>query len=141
LINVDFPKVLELIAEVRDPERADSASYLIWYLENYYRLDRNEAIDSVGDKPGDKGIDGIWVNESDATIVVFQSRITENPIKTVGDAVLRPFAGTLRQFDTRESLDSLLQAAGSATIANLIRRLDLPSKIGRYSVRGEFLST
>jgi len=139
VINVNHPEVLDLIDDYRSPERWDSAAFLIWYLENYYRLVRREAEDSVCDKGNDKGIDGIWVNEDDETIVVFQSKLIENPKKTIGDAGLRPFAGTLRQFETVDGLQSMIDAAGMAKVAELVKRLGLISKLGTYTVRGEFL--
>ena len=36
-----------------DPKRTESASFLIWYLENYLRLDTVEAVDSICDQSGD----------------------------------------------------------------------------------------
>ena len=140
MINIDYPEVLELFADHRSPERWDSAAFLIWYLENYYRLERGEAVDAVCDKSNDKGVDGIWVDDDAETIVVFQSRLIENSKKKVGDASLRPFAGTLRQFETTSALQAMVDSAGMAQVASLVKRLDLISKIGSYSVRGEFLS-
>lgn len=67
-INVDYPGLLKLFPEYLNPKRSESASFLIWYLENYYRLDGLEAVDSVCDKRGDKGVDGIFVNDNDKTI-------------------------------------------------------------------------
>lgn len=139
MINLDYPLVLEMLADLRDQRRADSAAYLIWYLENYFRLTRDEAIDCVGDKPGDQGVDAIWVNEPAGIVYIFQSRLIQDRKKTVGDAMLKPFAGTLRLFDTPESVEHML-TGGSSTILNRIRDLDIASKIGKYSVRGEFLT-
>jgi hypothetical protein len=140
VINVDYPALLDLIAAHRIPKRVDSAAFLIWYLENYYRLDKAEAVEAVCDKANDKGVDGIWVNDGDSTITVFQSRIKEDPKKKMGDAQLRTFAGTLRQFETEASLNNLIAGAGDAEVAALVKRLELTSKIGRYTVRGEFIS-
>ena len=58
-MNVDYPEILRHIADYNVSGRTESASFLIWYLENYYRLSSQEAIDSVCDQRGDKGIDGI----------------------------------------------------------------------------------
>lgn len=139
-INVDYPTVLNLIAEYRAPERWDSAAFLIWYLENYYRLDPEEAIDAVCDKKNDKGVDGIWVDDDEETIVIFQSRMKQDPAKTIGDSSLSQFAGTLLQFKTKTALDAMLAAAGMAKVASLVKRLDLQSKIETYTISGEFLS-
>lgn len=53
-IDVDYPQLLHLFPEHLNPKRSESASFLIWYLENYYRLDTQEAVDSVCDNRGDK---------------------------------------------------------------------------------------
>src|SRR5207245_638730 len=64
MIDVDHPQILTLFAQHRAAGRTDSAAFLIWYLENYYRLETVEAIDAVCDQPGDKGVDGIFVNDN-----------------------------------------------------------------------------
>ncbi len=139
-INVDYPAVLELFEDLRDPSRWDSSAFLIWYLENYYRLETQEAIDAVCDKGNDKGIDGIWVNDNTETIIVLQTKLRENPAKRIGDSDLRTFAGTLRQFETAQGLQAMVDSAGLAEVAKLIERIDLLSKLATYTVRGEFLS-
>src|SRR5688500_14105584 len=99
MIDVNYPKTLDLFAQHRATGREDGVSFLIWCLENYYRLDPIESIDSVCDQPGDKGVDGIFVNDNNQTITIFQSRLYQNPTALVGDAALRTFAGTLTQFE------------------------------------------
>src|SRR5690349_18555551 len=77
MIDVDYPQLLTLFPEHRDPKRTESASFLIWYLEHYYRLDTQEAIDAVCDQKGDRGVDGIFVDDNAQTITIFQSRISQ----------------------------------------------------------------
>ncbi|MCX5753083.1 MAG: AIPR family protein, partial [Candidatus Krumholzibacteria bacterium] len=60
--------------------------------------------------------------------------------KSVGDASLREFRGTLSQFETPETLENLLDSAGDAEVARLIRRLDLPRKLSSFEVHGIFLT-
>lgn len=139
-IKVDYPGLLKLFPEYLNPKRSESASLLIWYLENYYRLDGLEAVDCVCDKRGDKGVDGIFVNDNDKTITVFQSRINQSSDTTIGDASLRSFAGTLSQFKNADSIQNLITSAGNAQVAALAKRLDLVSKISTHDLRGEFLS-
>jgi hypothetical protein len=139
-INVDYPGILALFENLRDKNRWDSSAFLMWYLENYYRLTSQEAVDSVCDKGNDKGIDGIWVNEDTETIIVFQAKIIQDPTKAVGDGSLRTFAGTLRQFETAAGLQAMVDSAGLAEVAQLVARLDLLPKIGSFTVRGEFLT-
>ena len=112
MIDVDYPNLLKLFPEYIDPKRSESASFLIWYLENYYRLDAIEAVDSVCDQKGDKGVDGIFVNEGDQTITIFQSKISQKSAATIGDTSLKEFAGTVSQFDSAEKINHLLASAG-----------------------------
>ncbi|MGA2052072.1 MAG: abortive phage infection protein, partial [Opitutales bacterium] len=82
MIKLDYPDVLDNFRRHIVPGRSESASFLIWYLENYYRLDEGEAVDSVCDQGGDKGVDGIFVNDNDATITIFQAKMLQNNKKT-----------------------------------------------------------
>ena len=76
-----------------DPKRFESASFLICYLENCYRLDGQDAVDAFCDQRGDKGVDGIYVNSSDETIVILQTTISQKANSTSDDRSLREFAG------------------------------------------------
>jgi hypothetical protein len=112
----------------------------MWYLENYYRLDKQEAIDSVCDQNGDKGIDGIYINEAYGTIDVFQSKISQSADKTIGDKMLKEFYGSLSQLKTKETLENLINTGGEAQVVGLIKRLNLLNKINAYKIRGIFVS-
>src|SRR4030042_1349002 len=79
MIDLSYPNILDLFKEHLAPKRTESASFLIWYLENYYRLDTLEAVDAVCDQNGDKGVDGIYINEADNHIDIFQTRILRDP--------------------------------------------------------------
>ncbi len=138
-INVDYPELLIQFPEHRAPKRSESASFLIWYLEKYYRLDTLEAIDAVCDQSGDKGVDAIFINDSEQTITVFQSKISQKSNTTIGDSPLRDFLGTLAQFESVEAVNHLVNTAGNAQVANLIKRSGLVSKLPTYDLRGEFL--
>jgi hypothetical protein len=140
MIDVDHPIILNLFPQHRAAGRTDAAAFLIWYLENYYRLETVEAIDTVCDQSGDKGVDGIFVNDNNQTITIFQSRIYQRPDATVGDAPLREFTGTLTQFGTAAKIEALIAAAGTAQVARLARRLDLVNKIATHELRGEFVT-
>ncbi len=139
MINLEYPAMLQLFPQHLNPKRSESASFLIWYLENYYRLDTLEAIDSVCDQNGDKGVDGIYINDADNAIDIFQSRISQKRVSSVGDVPLKEFHGTLSQFSSRESLENLITTGGDAHVVRLIKRLDVLSKIGTYEIRGIYL--
>ncbi len=139
MINLEYPALLDLFPQHLHPKRSESASFLIWYLENYYRLDTLDAVDSVCDQNGDKGVDGIYVNDADNTIDVFQSRISQKRNSSVGDTALKEFFGTLSQFTSKAGLENLIDTAGDAQVASLVRRLDLLAKIESYEIRGLYL--
>ncbi len=139
-MRIEYPEILNEIEFYLVEGRNESAAFLMWYLEKFYRLDKQEAIDSVCDKNGDKGVDGIYVNESLGTIDVFQSKIVQSDKKTVGDTVLKEFFGTLSQFESKSKLQELLDSAGRAKVASLIKRLDLVNKVEGYQVRGVFIA-
>jgi hypothetical protein len=138
-LNLDYPHIRDHFKQHIDPKRSESASFLIWYLENYYRLDTEGATDSVCDQRGDKGVDGIFVNDGDETITVFQGTISQKNT-SIGDKSLREFAGTLTQFKDAASVKALAASAGNNLLAALIKRLDIEGKISSYRLRGEFLS-
>jgi AIPR protein len=139
VLDFSFPTILNLFPQHLSPRRSRSASFLIWYLENYYRLDTQAAVDSVCDSRGDKGVDGIFVNDNDRTITIFQATIIESATKSIGDKTLRLFDGTVNQFRSAETIQLLLDSKPSPQLANLIRRLDLINKIATYTLQGEFL--
>lgn len=141
MIDFSFPKILSLFEEYSDEKRTNSSAFLIWYLENYYRLDILEAIDSVCDNKGDKGIDGIYINHSEGTIDVFQTKLSEKLNRTLGDTHLKEFVGTLTQLDSIESLNKLeLDPTANNDLKRLIKRTNLEQYIGQYTLNGIFIS-
>lgn len=140
MLDFSYPKILELFPEHLDPHRSESAAFLIWYLENYYRLDSSEAVEAICDQKGDKGIDGIFVSEEAQTITVFQSRIYQDASRTMGDGALKSFSGTLAQFGNAQTVQDLIEAAGSAQVSSLLKRIDVVNKIATHELFGMFLS-
>jgi hypothetical protein len=140
MLDFTYPNIRNLFSDYLDPKRTESASFLIWYLEKYYRLDPSDAENCVCDQKGDKGIDGIYINENEGFVDVFQSKISQKKISSIGDATLREFSGTLSQFQNADSLKILLASAGDAEVARLIKRIDLVNKINDFEIRGIFLS-
>jgi hypothetical protein len=129
MINLDYPAMLDLIKPHLATKRTESASFLIWYLENYYRLDSLDAVDSVCDQSGDKGVDGIYINDNEGTIDVFQSKISQRPGRSIGDAALKEFHGTLSQFENSSAIQNLIDSGGDADVVKLVKRLDLINKM------------
>lgn len=138
-IDLRYPALLSRIRPCQSERRSESAAFLIWYLVNYYRLDELEATDCVCDQPGDKGIDGVYINEGAGTIDIFQSKISQRAAGCIGDKQLREFAGSLTQFHSAPALQNLIESAGDAQASALIARLALMDKIEEYDVRGVFV--
>ena len=57
MIDLTYPNILTLLSPHLAPKRTESASFLIWYFENYLRLDTLNAVDAVCDQKVDKWID------------------------------------------------------------------------------------
>ena len=140
LSDFSYPSILEAIAPFSATGRSESASFLVWYLVNMYRLDDIEAVDAVCDQRGDKGVDGIYVNEGNGTIDVFQCRVFQSDKKKVGDSALKEFSGTLTQFASVSSIENILNSAGDIALTRLIRNSNLISLLPTYQVRGIFLT-
>src|SRR5262249_55120318 len=66
--------------------------------------------------------------------------ISQRADRTVGDSLLKEFAGTLMQFGSKASIDTLIASAGSADVAILAKNLDLTNKIATHDVVGQFLT-
>lgn len=139
MIDLSYSNILSLIEPYQASKRSESASFLIWYFTNYLRLDALDSIDAVCDQSGDKGIDGIYLNNEANVIEIYQSKISQKAGSTIGDKALREFQGTLSQFETEETIDHLLNTAGDAEVAKLIERLDLKKHIKEYDVVGYFI--
>ncbi len=140
MLKLDYPDILQNFPEYLDPKRSESASFLIWYLEKYYRLDPVYAVNAVCDQRGDKGVDGIFVNDNEKTITIFQGYISQKSGRTIGDKTLREFQGTLAQFANPEAVQHLIQSAGTARVGKLASELNLVTKISTHELRGEFLA-
>src|SRR5690554_999241 len=108
MIDLTYPAIQALIASQKRRHTTDSRAFLAWVLESIYRLDETDADDTVCDGPDDKGIDGIYVYESNQSIEVFQSKLFQNNSRTVGDSALREFVGSLSQFRTKADVDALV---------------------------------
>ena len=139
MINLEYPAMLDLFREHLDPKRSESASFLVWYLENYYRLDELECIDCVCDQKGDKGVDGIYVSDIDETIYIFQTKISQTQKSSIGDSELKKFSGTLKQFKNKDTVTALINSAKDSQVAKLCERFEIADKVETYKTSGIFI--
>lgn len=109
--------------------RTATAALLIWFLQHVKRLDDTEAPDAVCDGPGDKGIDGIWVDTLNEEIVLLQAKRRGSLSSTQGDADLQKLIGAAGWFATPAQVDSLLAAGPNPELKGLVERNDLRQKV------------
>lgn len=110
--------------------RGDSAAFLIWFLENYFRLETDEAIGDVCDHTNDKGIDGIYVDDEDDVIYIFQSKFSPSDSQNQGDTDIRNFVGSRQWFETEQAVQNLLNSTASRELKSLVQEAKIPEKIG-----------
>lgn len=117
----------------------ESTQFLRWFLENIFRLDPQVADDANVDKPQDKGVDGLLVNETVETIYVFQAKVKQRENATLGDTDLKEFKGTLTQFSSPEAVQVLLDSKANAELKLAIQRGKVKDKLqAGYTVEGVF---
>jgi hypothetical protein len=141
-IDLTYPAIVDLIGGQGMTVQEQSRQLLVWFLLNCYRLDDTEAIDSVCDKPDDKGIDGIYVNDDLGEIHVLSSVLrVKAPARTLGDGDLKDLQGTLAQLQTGDGVRQLIDTTQNQELKALLINKDIAEKIdSKYSVRGVLVS-
>lgn len=85
MINLDYADLVKMIQPFKIVGREEASAFLSWFLVKIYRLDIIEVQNIVCDGFGDKGIDGIYINENEECIDIFQSKTVQKSSKTLGD--------------------------------------------------------
>ena len=129
------------VAAYRTNVRKERASLLVWFLINYFRLDEDTAVDLVCDSDNDKGIDGIYVDEANEEIYLFQSKYSPNPGSDQGDNDLRNFIGARSWFEKADNINHLDASHASQELKSLVTRLEVFERISRnYKVYVVFVT-
>lgn len=117
----------------REGFRDSSAAFLMWYLVNFFRLSPDEAKDSICDNTGDKGIDGIWVDETsdEEEIYLFQSKFSPTDGVNQGDNDLRNFVGAKSWFDSPEQVQKLLESTANKELKSLIESFKIADRVSK----------
>ncbi|MEP6518518.1 AIPR family protein [Microcoleus vaginatus] len=140
MLNLDYASLVQIAQPYKVPGREEASAFLSWFLVNIYRLDIIEVQDIVCDGRGDKGIDGIYVNESEECIDIFQSKTVQNPSKTLGDTQLKEFVGSLEQLETLEGVQSMISTTGNSQLKNLLIEYKDLLTSSKYTIRGIFVT-
>ncbi|WP_202033533.1 AIPR family protein [Agrobacterium larrymoorei] len=138
--ELQYENLKSVINSFEDKGREEARSFLNWFLENIFRLDPIEADDCICDKPNDRGIDAIYVDDNQNEILVLQGKIKQRE-SSIGDGPLRELAGTITQIETVEAVDALIAGGGNEDLKNLLLRLKIRDLVSNgYSVIGSFVS-
>lgn len=115
--------------------RNDNSAFLIWFLKNIFCLGEQESVDSVCDGPRDKGIDGIWIDEDEEEIYIFQSEFSPNDDRNSGDTKIREFSGINTWFTSETQVNLLLVGLINLELKQRLTLLKISDKIARgYTV-------
>jgi len=113
--------------------RTPNAAFLMWFLVNFFRLSPEDAKDSICDEEGDKGVDGIWVDETSdqEEIYIFQSKFSPIDNANQGDNDLRNFVGAISWFDSPENVDKLLASTANNDLKSLVKGFRIKDRVSK----------
>ena len=138
--DLAYKNIKKVISPIEAKGRGESPSFLGWFLENVYRLDEVAADDALCDQPNDKGIDGIYVDDNAEEIHFFQSKLVQSEKKTVGDVHPKNLLGSLKQFDSKSSVDKILASSAHPDLKAILTRLNVSTLVDNgYEVVGVFV--
>ncbi len=109
--------------------RTQSAALLAWFLETVWRLDPEDVDDAICDGTGDKGIDGLVVDEDLREITLFQTKHRLAADHGQGDRDLRDLVGAAAYFERPESIDGLVNSRPNAELLRLLERNGVRAKV------------
>lgn len=141
-----MPDNHQLIEEEIRPHRVGartaSAALLAWFLYAVWRIEPEDIDDAICDGAGDKGIDGLLVNEDLNEITILQAKHRESPDRGQGDADLERLVGAAAFFETPEAVDQLIRARPNPELLRLLARLDIRERVaqGAHATRLVFVT-
>jgi hypothetical protein len=109
--------------------RGASAALLAWFLAAVWRVEEEDIDDAICDGSGDKGIDGLLVDDTLGEITILQSKHRDSADAGQGDADLERLVGAAAYFETPETVDGLLRAKPNPELTRLLTRLEIRDKI------------
>lgn len=138
-----IPTLEEEVLPHKIGSRTESAALLSWFLQNVWRMEPEDIDSAICDGRGDKGIDGLVLDEDLAEITLFQCKWVDDPSKkSQGDKDLKNLVGSAGFFDSGESVQALLDAQPNVELTKLLVRLEVKTKLeaGSHEVRLVFVT-
>lgn len=119
----------------------ESAAFLVWFLENVYRLEETDARDAVCDHQNDKGIDGIYVDHNNEEIHFLQAKIRQKDHGKVGDVGPKNLMGSVAQFNSSDKVNTILNGNADDELKRLITRIKLSQMVAAgYKLIGVYVT-
>ena len=140
--QVEYDAIEQAIQPYLTGNRTKSAALLAWFLRNVWRMEPEDIDDAICDGTGDKGMDGIHVDEDIAEITIFQTKYRENANVTQGDVDLKTLVGSAVYLRSPEAVDALLQSKPNPELAALLIRLKIRDRVsdGAHAARLIFVT-
>ena len=140
--DLEHAKLTSTILEPYSDRAANtSAQFLRWFLENIFRLDSQNADDAAVDGQQDKGVDGLFINDTTETIHIIQAKTKQKKNAELGDTDLKEFFGTMQQFRDGKYVEDLLDGNAHEDLKRAIRRTKLIDRLNAgYRVEGVFVT-
>ena len=138
--DLEYPQLRKRLQPFVDDGLAESAAFMAWFFENYYRMEDVAARDSICDKPNDKGVDGIYVDDNLGEIHIVQAKLRQKD-RAKGEGDLKDLVATLTQFESADSVATLEKGTASPELKRLLRDQRVADKIrSGYDVSGIFVT-
>ena len=140
--DLNYQRLSSRVAPVRvRTGLGESASFLVWFLENVYRLEETDARDAVCDHSNDKGIDGIYVDHNNEEIHFLQAKLRQSDTAKIGDVGPKNLMGSVTQFDTADKVKAMLAGNADGELKRLINRIQLAEKVAAgYRLMGVYVT-
>ena len=136
-LGLTYNSLQKLVEPYLGGPRTESRAFLAWFLENVYRLEPTEAEDCVCDGPDDKGVDGIYIDDQNNRVDIFQAKISQVDSRTIGDTTLKDLVGTLAQFESKGAIETLQESTSNAELKNRLGEVHVADLIDQgWAVRG-----
>lgn len=118
-----------------------SSQFILWFLENVFRLDEQDAVDAVVDAHMDKGIDAVFSDDGTETVYIFQSKVNSKAKGTIPETDIKDFYASLQQFSTPEAVQAILDGNANQKLKDQLIREKVKDKVLKgFTIAGVFCS-
>src|SRR4030067_1372078 len=123
----DYDNFLDQLQKIQDEETLkDYHSFVYWFIDTVFGLEKKDILNSICDGMHDKCIDAIVINHIDRHIVIIQSKFEhEGGQRQIAKSEIKEFAATKNYFRSRRALAAATPNANQAAKRLLDNAFDL----------------